>query len=129
MVEKIGEYKGYKYCILFMETRGYRNGYVSIENSPYYNRSYQNLPIYCVNLTFGEYFKPLDSKCIGWDHMDDPEYDLDSIKKYTTNEEVANMYISMLTLTKPYIKGNYTTLEDVEKECHAVIDELIKYSK
>ena len=129
MVEKIGEYKGYKYCILFLEKRGFRNGYISIpETSNYYKRDYQNLPVYSVSLTYGDYLKPLDSYCIGWDHMEDQVYDTESIRKYTSDKKLAETIISMIKLTKA-TKGKFTTLDDVEQECHEVIDELVKYSK
>ena len=97
-IEKIGEYKGYKFCILRMPM-GWLNGYIQIpETSRFYNRDYNDISLYCIDLTYSDYLKELDNKyCIGWDHMGDL-----------------------------YSMSDKTTVEEVEEECHEVIDSLIR---
>jgi hypothetical protein len=132
--EIVSNYRNYQYAIWFNDVQGYRCGYVQIpENHPYFEKEYIDdlLNITSVGLTFSGHIKGLSGWFIGWDHhhlwdgideegIRNAHSDLSKEELYEILEYARSM------AGEPYGSVAYT--DDVENECHKVIDELIKIS-
>lgn len=128
--ELINKYKNYKYAIWFHDTQGYRCGYVQVpENHPLYKKSYMDLDIQSVSLTFSGHIKQLDGWFIGFDHHHIWDgIDEDGICKIHGNDPNINdilEYARQMGGNSEY-HSMFATMEDVEEECHRLIDELVK---
>lgn len=126
--EKINVYRGYTYVIYLNTLRGYRCGYIKLnENHKLYNIHFRDiLTIESVQLTFSGKLKDLDGYYIGWDHNHSWDgVDEDAIRKHNPNN--AEELIELVYATKDRCIGFAASLEDVEQECQQVIDELIKF--
>lgn len=128
IVEKQFEYKGHD-CICIFNCRGYRCGYVSVDN----NKDYKEYDIAChCGLSFGadrltKDFNPKKDYYIGFDcgHICDGrdydtalEYDLINEKKYNN---LIEMEIHLPTFLEPV-----RSLEYVEEQCKKIVDQLEK---
>lgn len=128
--EKIDVYKNYRYAIWFDKELGYRCGYVQIpDNHPLFEKFFGDIHLIDVELTFGGKIKGLDGWFIGWDHHHLWEgIDVDSLKKVHINEteEKFNEIIEHAREMAGNSYGPYCTMDEVEEECHNVIDEISK---
>ena len=131
--EIVNTYKNYKYAVWFNDVQGYRCGYVQIpENHKFFEKSHRDCEIDSVQLTFSGHIKCLDGWFIGWDHHHSWDgIDEEGIRKAHSDlpedklEEMIN--IARSSSGDCYCLISYT--DDVEHECHRVIDELIKIAK
>ena len=128
--EVIDKYKNYLYAVWFHDIQGYRCGYVHIpENHPFYEVSFTELNFNAVGLTFSGHIKGLNGWFIGWDHHHLWDgIDEDSIRKLHRNDpniEDILEYARAMSGDSEYY-NIYATTEDVEAECHRVIEELIQ---
>lgn len=128
VVEKQFEYKGHD-CICIFNCRGYRCGYVSVDN----NKDYKEYDIAChCGLSFGadrltKDFNPKKDYYIGFDcgHICDGR-DYDTALKYNLINEKQyynriEMEIQLTTFLQPV-----RSLEYVENECKKIVDQLEK---
>lgn len=126
--EKVDSYKGYTYAIYLNDMRGFRCGYVEIEEDhPLYEVKFTDIDLDCISLSYSGRLNAISGYFIGWDHnhvWDGP--DRDAIRRaHPDNAE--DLIEEALSLKDSFCI--MTTLEEVEKECFNVIDELYrKYS-
>ena len=123
--EKVDNYRGYRYVVWLNDKRGYRCGYVQLpEGHALQGIPFQDIDeISSVGLSFNGRIKGLDGYYIGWDHNHLWDgIDEEAIIKYNPDN-----YQELLEYARNLHDGYriYSTLSDVEKECHNVIDELI----
>lgn len=123
--EKVDNYRGYRYAVWLNTKYGYRCGYVQLpEGHALQGIPFQDIDeISSVGLSFNGRIKGLDGYYIGWDHNHLWDgVDEDAIIKYNPDN-----YQELLEYARSLHDGYgiYSTLSDVEKECHNVIDELI----
>jgi len=124
--EKIDLYRGFKYFVALNTEEGYRCGYVEIdEDYPLYDVHYSEIDcIESVDLTFSGNVKEFGGYYIGWGHdVSNEGVDLNAIAKH--HPEDANKYIDRVRGFKD-VSAKFATLDDVEKECFEVINELIR---
>lgn len=128
--EVISEYKGLQYAVWFNDVQGYRCGYVKIpEDHPYFEKKDDELNITSVGLTFEGHIKGLSGWFIGWDHHHIWEgIDEEGIRKAHTNlsEDELETMLDYARVMAGDRYGFYSTKDDVEEECHRVIEELIR---
>lgn len=131
--EIVNTYKNYKYAVWFNDVQGFRCGYVQIpENHKLFEKSHHEYEIDSIQLTFSGHIKGLDGWFIGWDHHHSWDgIDEEGIRKAHSDlpkdklEEIIN--IARSSSGDCYCLISYA--DDVEHECHRVIDELIKIAK
>lgn len=131
--EIVNTYKNYKYAVWFNDVQGFRCGYVQIpENHKLFEKSHRDYEIDSIQLTFSGHIKGLDGWFIGWDHHHSWDgIDEEGIRKAHSDlpedklEEIIN--IARSSSGDGYCLISYA--DDVEHECHRVIDELIKIAK
>lgn len=126
VVESHFEYKGHD-CICIFTARGYRCGYVSVDN----NKPFEEYDIDChCWLSFGadrltQDFNPKKDYYIGFDcgHICDG-YDYDTALKYDLiNEKRYNELIEMEILSPSFLQP-VRSLEYVENQCRKIVDQL-----
>lgn len=128
--EVTNKYKNYLYVVWFCDTLGYRCGYVQIpEGHPLYEVRFTEIELNSVGLAFSGHIKGLDGWFIGWDHHHLWDgIDEDGIRKIHGNdpniEDMLNHARSIGGCSDYY--NPVATMEDVEEECHKVIDEVIR---
>lgn len=127
--EKVDIYRGYKYAIWLNASYGYRCGYVELpENHPLYEKSFTDYDFQQIQLTFSGHIKGLSGWFIGWDHHHiwdgiDEEAVLEYYKDLPESEQNVKLEYAKSFGNNEY--GLVSYLEDVERECHDVIDYLI----
>jgi hypothetical protein len=125
VVEKVGEYKGIRYVVALMSL-GHRCGYVAV---PKGHRYYKDKDYDCMNInchggiTYSGDEYPLDDGnwYIGFDtaHWGDGK-DLDALLKYYSD----STYVKVMLQSDTFCNGNVWSIDDIEKECKSIIDQL-----
>ena len=124
--EKVNIYRGFKYAIHLNDLRGYRCGYVEIkEDHPLYEVKFNEIDIDCISLSYNGRLKIISGYFIGWDHNHIWDgVDKEAIRQYHP-DNAEDLIYEAISL-KDVCRGSRATLEDVEKECFNVIDELYR---
>lgn len=133
--EKVDTYRGYRYAVWLNAPYGYRCGYVEIpENHPFYLMPYRDFDdeIESIGLTFSGRIKGLSGWFIGWDHHHywdaiDEEAVLNYYKDLPEDQRYEKLEYAKSFVDYESIFVSYC--DDVERECHNVIDEIIKFEK
>ena len=127
--EKVDSYKGYTYAIHLNDIRGFRCGYVEIEEAhPLYEVNFTDIDLDCILLSYSGRLNAISGYFIGWDHNHIWDgVDTKAIRQYHPDNAEDLIYEAICH--KAECHGSHATLEEVEEECFAVIDELYrKYS-
>lgn len=127
VVEKIGEYNGYKYAVCLMSL-GHRCGYVAIpKGHRYYGTEYDFLDIDCHGgLTYSDSGYPLDDGnwYIGFDtaHLGDGK-DIKALMKYYPNRKDVKAIVD-LEMNMFGVDRHIWSIDDIEAECRHIIRQL-----
>lgn len=129
--EKVDTYRSYKYAIWFHDYQGYRCGYVQIpENHPFYEQNFTEIDLNSIGLSFSGHIKGLDGWFIGWDHHHLWDaIDEDGIRKIHGDDPEIEKIIEYAKSMSGDEYGFPSTTDDVENECHMVIEELIRLER
>lgn len=127
-IEKQAKYKGLQYTILFNKG-GWRTAYIDVTSTELKYIDYQRINIDVHGgLTYSASYLPYESGkiidsskwYIGWDyaHYSDG-YDFDAEEKYFGN---------LIHMFKPFSYGHIYSLNDVERDCHLAIDDIVNHN-
>lgn len=126
VVEKHFEYRGHD-CICVFNCRGYRCGYVSVDEA----KDYYHFDIDChYGLTFGaeqvyKYYNPKKEYYIGFDcgHICDG-HDYDTALLYGLITEQRYYQLLEMDIQSPLFIQPVRDLEYVENQCKKIVDQL-----